>query len=216
MADIMNTNWDSQFIRETISSIDPVNEGAIKGAATAGAILGVGTGIYSGIKQHRLDKIDREEKAAKWQNLKNSLSSKHRQKAREKERIEQAKRDAEYAKYRKMERDYNRGKDPEVDDKSLVSRIKKKIGLNDNVSDATVDEGVAGAAGLGLVGYGSYKAAKGITKAITKKIADDAEMADYEHQRAFGESPKASARRLRNRIHHESATPSAGVLSKVW
>lgn len=194
---IMNDSWDSQYIRGIVTP-EPIDEVTAHQAIGAGIVGGTVAGVYSGIKQHRLDKIAREEKAARLSRFKDAVSSKYNKKAREHERLEQAKRDAEIAKYRKMERDYNHGKTPKEEDESLVSKIKKKVGINEDSSqqDGKKNMSVAKGIGLGLLGYGSYKLTKAMVKAGTKKAADDLEMARYEHERAFGET--------------------ANILSKVW
>lgn len=200
MASIMNDSWEEIQAR---NAMERLNEGAAGTAAKAGAVIGVGAGIYGGIKQHRLDKIAREEKALRWTNIKNRVLSDHNRSASQKRRIRDAKREAELAKYKKMKRDYDAGRNPDAGP-SLKERI---LGRDD-----TVDEGVVAPA---LAGYAAYKVAKGIVKPIVKKVADDRELAEYEHERAFGESPKDSVRRVlpKRKPKNESVT---GTLSKVW
>lgn len=212
MADIMNTNWDSAAIH------DAMNEVTAKQVAGAGALAGLAVGTYDGIKRHNLEKVKREEKALKWYRLKNTIAGQHREDAVRRREIKHAKQDAELAKYRKMERDYNRGKDP--DKESVVDKIKDKLPLRDDASGAPVDEGVGKAIGLGLVGATTYGMTKAIASDLVKDAADKKEMAEYEHERAFRETPRETVRRLthpKKKARNEAANvPSSDVLSKVW
>lgn len=203
MADIMNTNWD-----------EPMDEVTVKQAAGAGALAGLTVGAYDGIKRHRLDKIKREERALKWYRLKNTVAGQHRENAVRRREIKRAKQDAELAKYRKMERDYNHDKDPNRSSAADKLRELKNKVTSKNESADTVDEGVGKAVGLGLVGAATYGMTKNIVSDAVKDVADRKELAEYEHERAFCETPKETIHRIthRKRPKNESAT----VLSKVW
>jgi len=191
-----------------------MDEVTVKQAAGAGALAGLAVGAYDGIKRHRLDKIKREERALKWYRLKNTIAGQHREDAVRRREIRRAKQDAELAKYRKMERDYNHDKDPNRPSTADKLRELKNKVTSKNEPTATVDEGVGKAVGLGLVGAATYGMTKNIVSDAVKDAADRKELAEYEHERAFRETPKETLRRITHRKgpKNESAT----VLSKVW
>lgn len=185
---------------------DMTNEGAIGTVAKLGAVAGIGTGVYEGIKQHKIEARKKMEKRNKWKHLTGGAGS----------NFDTTKKRHEELSRRRFE--------------LKKHRLDRKIRDADRDLD-DLDEGMGTAikaAGLGIAAYGGYKIGKNISTALTKKVADNNTKAREEHEYAFRETPKETRERVQYKAKairrkyglHESVVTiidgNGSIMSRSW
>lgn len=167
MADIMNTNWD-----------EPMNEVTFKQAVGAGVVGGLIAGGYKGVKNYRLDKLDREERDDEVQRILDAMAERRRKRRQYKDTATEKRREVKLAAYEKAKRKLDEStasRKAEIIDDPTRAALKKLKATGDLAAKADDAQALANQKATAIDGVRpeDTKVSANLPKAMAESSSDE-------------------------------------------